>query len=134
MIKQFTKHSNAEVMDQAVQTIQFFLSFPTLGNTNNAKLAELQDQLIDSLREILADKDIESVAFEEDEILALECGVARLHKLMIGVDMTDEVEESDDGKITTPRELLSALAERGMLGYKDEALVSSPPHPNRRFS
>lgn len=129
--KQFLKHTSSDVLDQAVQTIAFLLSSKTLGNTNTTKLAELEESLVSSLREAVAGKDIESSAFEEDEVLILTSWVARIDKLNRALDLSDSLNETDDAKQSSSWEIIDSLVERGRLGYKDEALVS---HPSSGYS
>lgn len=133
MTKQFLKHTDADVLDQAVQTISFLLASTTLGNTNTAKMAELEESLVSSLRNAVAGKDIESSAFEEDELLALTAWVARIDKLYKTKDLSSSLNDTDGGQQTSSWEIVDSLVERGRLGYKDEASVSviACPHFGR---
>ena len=124
MTKQFLQHSDADVIDQAVKTIRFFLSTTVLGQTNSTKFAELEDRLVESLREAVAGKDVESSAFEEDELLALSSWVARIDNLNSALDVSAALDETDEGKHSSAWEIIDSLAERGRLGYKDEEVVS----------
>lgn len=123
MTKQFLQHSDADVIDQAVKTIRFFLSTTILGQTNSTKVTELEERLVESLREAVAGKDVESSAFEEDELLALSSWVARIDKLNSAHDVSEALDETDEGKQSSAWEIIDSLAERGRLGYKDEEVV-----------
>lgn len=122
--KQFIKHTDPDVLDQAVQTINKFNASTTLGNTNTAKMGSLEDSLASSLREAVVGKDVESSAFEEDELLALESWLARIDKLQKITDLSGSLDDTDEGKQTSAWEIIDSLVERGRLGYKDEASVS----------
>lgn len=113
------------MIDQAVKTIRFFLASFTLGNTNSVKIAELEDRLVSSLRKAVDGKDVESSAFEEDELLALKGWVARIEKLYSVKDISTTLDDTDDGKHSSAWEIVDSLVERGRLGYKDEMAVSS---------
>lgn len=126
MTKQFLKHTDPDVLDQAVQTITKLNASTTLGNTNTTKMTELEDTLASSLRQAVAGKDVESAAFEEDELLALEAWLARIDKLQKVTSLSSSLSDTDDGKQTSAWEIVDSVVERGRLGYKDEASVRDP--------
>jgi cohesin complex subunit SA-1/2 len=121
--KQFLKHTSPAVLDQAARTLVHFASISNLSATNTSKLAELEDSLISSLRSSTADRDIESVTFEDDEVHALTACLARLKKLATVKNLANALEETDGGKETSAAEILEAVSNRGRLGYKDEAAM-----------
>ena len=121
--KQFLKHTDPNVLDQAVQTITKLNASTTLGNSNQTKMAELEDTLASSLRQAVVGKDVESSAFEEDELLALQSWLARIEKLLKVTNLCDSLDETEEGKQTSAWEIVDSLVERGRLGYKDEASV-----------
>lgn len=123
MTKQFLKHTDPDVLDQAVQTITKLNASTTLGNTNTTKMTELEDTLASSLRQAVAGKDVESAAFEEDELLALEAWLARIDKLQKVTSLSSSLSDTDDVKQTSAWEIVDSVVERGRLGYKDEASV-----------
>jgi cohesin complex subunit SA-1/2 len=86
-------------------------------------MASLEESLASSLREAVAGKDVESSAFEEDELLALESWLARIDKLQKIRDISGSLDDTDEGKQTSAWEIIDSLVERGRLGYKDEASV-----------
>ncbi|KAK4699710.1 cohesin complex subunit SA-1/2, partial [Phenoliferia sp. Uapishka_3] len=120
--KQLNKHANVQVIDQAVRTIQVLNEGSTLGNTNAAKMAELEETLVSSLREAVSGKDVESAAFEEDELLALGSCVLRICRLYAVHDLSNTLDDTEDGK-SSAWEIIDSLVERGRLGYKDEVEV-----------
>lgn len=97
----------------------------TLGNTNTEKLTAVEDSLIDNLRECVEDKDIESANFEGDEVIALSAAVARIDRFFKVLNISDGIEQTGDGKYVSGIEILTQLSERGRLGYRNEASVST---------
>lgn len=124
--KQFNKHADLRVIDQAVQTIAVLNEAATLGNTNAAKMGELEETLVSALREAVSGKDVESAAFEEDELLALTSCVLRISRLYAAHDMSAAINDTEDGK-SRAWEIIDSLVERGRLGYKDEIPVRCNP-------
>ncbi|PSR72770.1 hypothetical protein PHLCEN_2v11369 [Hermanssonia centrifuga] len=121
IIKQFTSHSTPILLTNAVATIRFMLDATSLANTNSTKILELEEELSTSLRDTIRGRDeLELASFSEDEILALAAICARLATLMGTRDMTSWMEEDEGGKQSSAWDIISALAERGRLGYKEE--------------
>ncbi|GAA6013136.1 hypothetical protein JCM11491_005192 [Sporobolomyces phaffii] len=118
--KQFLKHTDSDVLDQAVRTISHFLGAADLSAENQTKLPELEDALLAALRQCVDDKDIESATFEEDEIHNLTACIARIDKLSRVKDIAS-LEDNDGGKQTSVWEILDSIVNRGRLGYKEEA-------------
>ena len=101
------------------------LDTTSLSNTNSMKILELEDELASSLRDAIADRDeLEVASFNEDEVLELTAICARLATLAGTRDMIAWMEEDESGKQTSAWDIISALAERGRLGYKEEETVS----------
>ncbi len=124
IIKQFTSHSTPILLTNAVVTIRFMLDATSLANTNSTKILELEEELSTSLRDTIRGRDeLELASFSEDEILALAAICARLATLMGTRDMTSWMEEDEGGKQSSAWDIISALAERGRLGYKEEEAV-----------
>ncbi|KAI8989117.1 hypothetical protein BD414DRAFT_486064 [Trametes punicea] len=119
--KQFLSHSSPVVLANAVATIRRMLDAMSLSKTNSAKILELEDELSTSLRDAIAGRDeIEVASFTEDEVLSLGAICARLAALAGIRDMTSWMEEDEGGKQSSAWDIVSALAERGRLGYKEE--------------
>lgn len=98
----------------------------SLSNTNSTKILELEDELASSLRDAIADRDeIEIASFSEDEVLALTAICTRLAALVGNRDMIAWMEEDEGGKQSSAWDIISALSERGRLGYKEEEMVSA---------
>lgn len=96
----------------------------SLSNTNSTKIIELEDELASSLRDAISDRDeLEVASFSEDEVLALTAICARLATLAGTRDMIAWMEEDDGGKQSSAWDIISALAERGRLGYREEEMV-----------
>ena len=96
----------------------------SLSNTNSTKILELEDELSSSLRDTVAGRDeIEVASLSEDEVLALTAICSRLANLAGSRDMTGWMEENEGGKQSSAWDIISALVERGRLGYKEEEQV-----------
>ena len=122
--KQFLSHSSPVVLANAVATIRRLMEATSLSKTNSAKILELEDELSTSLRDAIAGRDeIEVASFTEDEVLSLGAICARLAALSGIRDLTAWMEEDEGGKQSSAWDIVSALAERGRLGYKEEELV-----------
>ncbi|GAA5954369.1 hypothetical protein JCM3765_004438 [Sporobolomyces pararoseus] len=118
--KQLLKHTDSDVLDQAVRTIAHFLEATDLSTENQLKMPELEEALLAALRQCVDDKDIESATFEEDEIHNLAACVARIDKLS-RVKNINTLEDNDGGKQTSVWEILDSIVNRGRLGYNEEA-------------
>ena len=105
--------------------IRYFMDATSLSNTNSTKILELEDELSTQLRDLIAGReDIETMMFSEDEVLALSAWCMRLSVLAGARNMTSWIEEDEGGKQSSAWDILSALIERGRLGYKEEETVS----------
>jgi cohesin complex subunit SA-1/2 len=125
-MKQFLSHSAPNVLNVAVLTIMHLMAATSLSNTNSTKILELEDELSSALRDAVAGRDeIEVAGFDEDEVIALGALCTRLSVLSGFRDMSAWMEEDEGGKQSSAWDIVSALVERGRLGYKEEAFVSS---------
>ncbi|OAX37862.1 hypothetical protein K503DRAFT_742134 [Rhizopogon vinicolor AM-OR11-026] len=119
--KQFLSHSTQSVLTSAVACITHLLSCPSLSNTNSTKILELEDELAAQLRDAVGGRqEIEVAGFNEDEVLALGAVCARVCALIGTRDMCGWMEESEGGKQSCVWDIISALVERGRLGYREE--------------
>jgi len=101
----------------------------SLSNTNNTKILELEDKLAASLRDAVAGRDeLEIASFTEDEVLLLGAICARLSVLAGARDLSSWMEEDEGGKQSSAWDIVSALLERGRLGYKEEEAVRARTH------
>jgi len=104
--------------------IRYFMAATSLSNANSTKILELEDELSTQLRDIIARREeIETATFSEDEVLALSAWCTRLSVLAGARNMTAWVEEDEGGKQSSAWDIVSALVERGRLGYKEEETV-----------
>ncbi|KAH7106865.1 hypothetical protein BKA62DRAFT_631828 [Auriculariales sp. MPI-PUGE-AT-0066] len=119
--KQFLTTSNPSVLSHAMDTIRHLQSATSLSNTNSLKILELEDELSSSLRDTVAGRDeLEITTFSDDEVHALTAIAMRINALFGFRDMTSWMEEDEGGKQSNAWDILSAIAERGGLGYKEE--------------
>lgn len=124
MTKQFLSHTDLAVIDQAVKTISHFVNTSLLSTTNETKISALEETLVSNLRECVEDKDIQSAAFEEEELRKLGAVVVRIDKLFAVRDLSTVLEDKDEGEGSVSAwDILDSVAERARLGYKDEELV-----------
>ncbi|KZT59992.1 hypothetical protein CALCODRAFT_449346 [Calocera cornea HHB12733] len=120
--QQFLKQTDPMVLRNSVGTIMYLLtSGASLVNINSRKMTELEDEVFSSLRDAVAGRDeLELANFEDNELHALSAVTTRLSSLFATRDLTVGMEEDEGGKQSSAWDILSALAERGRLGYKDE--------------
>ncbi|KAF8153202.1 hypothetical protein B0H34DRAFT_800432 [Crassisporium funariophilum] len=121
VIKQFVSHSSVKVLSHAMTAIRHFMDATSLSNSNSTKILELEDELSTQLRDTIAGRDeIEIASFSEDEVLALSGWCTRLTVLAGTRNMTAWIEEDEGGKQSSAWDIITALVERGRLGYKEE--------------
>ncbi|KAJ6591108.1 hypothetical protein DFH09DRAFT_1138592 [Mycena vulgaris] len=124
IMKQFLSQSAPNVLNVAVQAIMHLMAATSLSNTNSTKILELEDELSSALRDAVAGRDeIEVAGFDEDEVIALGALCTRLSVLCGLRDMSAWMEEDEGGKQSSAWDIVSALVERGRLGYKEEAFM-----------
>jgi cohesin complex subunit SA-1/2 len=105
--------------------IRHFMDATSLSNTNSSKVLELEDELSSALRDTVGGRDeIEVASFTEDEVLSLGALCMRLAVLAGTRNMTAWTEEDEGGKQSSAWDIISAIVERGRLGYKEEETVS----------
>lgn len=106
--------------------IRHFMDATSLSNSNSTKMLELEDELSSALRDAVAGRDeIEVASFTEDEVLSLGAICSRLSVLAGTRNLTAWMEEDEGGKQSSVWNIISALVERGRLGYKEEETVRS---------
>ncbi|KAJ7701757.1 hypothetical protein B0H17DRAFT_1127998 [Mycena rosella] len=124
IMKQFLSHSAPSVLNVAVRALMHLMAATSLSNTNSTKILELEDELSSALRDAVAGRDeIEVAGFDEDEVIALGALCTRLSELCGLRDMSGWMEEDEGGKQSSAWDIVSAIVERGRLGYKEEAFM-----------
>ncbi|KAM0792165.1 hypothetical protein ACM66B_004862 [Microbotryomycetes sp. NB124-2] len=121
--KQFMNHKDAQVLDQAVKTISVLLETAALPEVNETKMTELQAGVANALRAVVSGKEIESAAFEEDELLILTSTMTRIDKLLKAQNLVEALEDTEDEQHTSAWDIVDSVVDRGMLGYRDEATM-----------
>ena len=122
--KQFLTHSSPTVLAHSISAIRHLMSTTSLSNTNGTKILELEDDLASSLRDVVGGRDeLEVATFSDDEATNLGAVCARIAALAGVRDLTAWMEEDEGGKQSSAWVIVSALAERGSLGYKEEENV-----------
>jgi len=100
------------------------MTVTSLSNTNHKKMAELEEELSTSLREIIGGREELGIAtFPEDESLALGHICARFAVLAKVRNLVPCLEEDEGGMQSSAYDILTALADRGKLGYREEETV-----------
>jgi cohesin complex subunit SA-1/2 len=123
--KQFLSQTSSSVLTQAVATLMHLMNATSLSNTNSTKILELEDELSSSLRDVVAGRDeLEMASFTEDEVLSMTAICTRLSALSGRRDMSAWADEDEGGKQSSAWDILTALADRGRLGYREEEAVS----------
>jgi len=124
IIKQFMSHTSVTVLSHAIGAIRHLIDATSLSNANNAKILELEDELAGSLRDTVGGRDeIEVATLAEDEVLALGAHCLRIGVLFGVRNLTAWMEEDESGKQSCVWDIVSAVVERGRLGYKEEEEV-----------
>lgn len=123
MTKQFFNHSDQLLAEEAYQTVQALCAAESLKTTNDAKLADFDEQLFASLREITAGVDIESESFDDETLAALKAALGRIKAVLAARDVGALMEDDADGKQSKAWEIVLALADRGNLGFEGETQV-----------
>lgn len=117
-------HGVPIILTNAVATIRYMMNATSLSNTNSTKILELEEELSSALRDTIQGRDeLEIASFSEDEVISLGAICARLATLAGTRDMTAWMEEDEGGKQSSAWDIVSALAERGRLGYREEETV-----------
>ncbi|WVQ70491.1 hypothetical protein IAR50_000010 [Cryptococcus sp. DSM 104548] len=120
--KQFLHHTSPTVLTPAIQAINKLNANSSLANVNEAKLGELQEALFAGLRDVIGSEDVALVTLEDDQVGQLEAGLLRVTLLQRSLDMT-EVMEDEEGQQSSGWDIICALADRGKLGYREEATM-----------
>ncbi|KAF5348797.1 hypothetical protein D9756_009780 [Leucocoprinus leucothites] len=121
IIKQFMSHTSVTVLSHAITAIRYLIDATSLSNANSTKILELEDELATALRDTVGGRDeIEVATLAEDEVLALGAHCSRIGVLFGVRNLTAWMEEDENGKQSCAWDIVSAVVERGRLGYKEE--------------
>ncbi|WRT70504.1 uncharacterized protein IL334_007502 [Kwoniella shivajii] len=117
--KQFLQHTDPSVLESAIKAINHLSSNASMAAANSTKLTELQETLFASLRDEIGSDEVALLSLEEESIDKLEAITLRILLLEKSRDLTD-VMEDEEGQ-SSGWDIICAFAERGRLGYKEEA-------------
>ncbi|KAF7292892.1 SCD domain-containing protein [Mycena indigotica] len=124
IMKQFLSHSDPIVLSVAAQAMMYLFSATSLSNTNSTKILELEDEMASALRDAVSGRDeIDIAGFDEDEMITLGALCMRISLLFGSRDLSSWLEEDEGGKQSSISDIVSALVDRGKLGYKEEAFM-----------
>ncbi len=96
-----------------------------MAGSNGTKLAELEETLFTSLRDAIDGEDVFTMSLDEDRLAGLESILLRVVLLERSRDMVEVMEDVEGGQ-SSGWDIICAFAERGDVGYKEEAKVSIP--------
>lgn len=95
---------------------------------NEAKIAQLEEELSTSLRDLVAGReDLDAAFLEDDEVHGLSGFALRVESLFRVRDLSGWMENDEDGKQSSVWNILLSLASRGSKGDKGEESVSWYP-------
>ncbi|KAK6906813.1 hypothetical protein I203_100800 [Kwoniella mangroviensis CBS 8507] len=117
--KQFLHHTDPSVLESAIKAVNHLTTNAPMATSNTTKLNELQESLFASLRDEIGSDDVALLSLEEEGIAKLEAILLRILLLEKSRDIT-EVMEDEEGQ-SSGWDIICAFAERGRLGYKEEA-------------
>ncbi|WVQ85787.1 hypothetical protein IAT38_007954 [Cryptococcus sp. DSM 104549] len=118
--KQFLQHTDPAVLTAAIRTINCLSANTSMSASNTTKLTELQESLFASLRDTIGSDDVAVMSIEEDRLAQLEAILYRVSLLQRSRDLV-EVMEDEEGGQSSAWDIVCAFAQRGGLGYKEEA-------------
>ncbi|KAG8960843.1 hypothetical protein FRC05_006541, partial [Tulasnella sp. 425] len=121
VIKHFLSHSSPIVIRNATITISRLLTTSSMFGENEAKIAQLEEELSTSLRDVVAGRDDLDAAFlEDDEVHALSGFALRVESLFRVRDLSGWMDNDEDGKQSSVWNILLSLGSRGPQGHKEE--------------
>ncbi|OCF34452.1 cohesin complex subunit SA-1/2 [Kwoniella heveanensis BCC8398] len=120
--KQFLQHTNPAVLITAIEAVNQLSQNSDMDAANNTKLAELQESLFASLRDAIGENDVALLSLEEEGLAQLEAIMLRLSLLQKSRNLVEIMEDIEGGQ-SSGWDIVCAFAERGRLGYKEEAKI-----------
>ncbi|EIW69874.1 hypothetical protein TREMEDRAFT_68341 [Tremella mesenterica DSM 1558] len=118
--KQFLQHSDINVLTAAIKAVNHLCSNASMSPSNTTKMNELQEALLASLRDAIDGEDVATFSIDEDKVAALEAILLRIALLARSRDIVSVMEDEEGGQ-SSGWEIVCAFAERGAVGYKEEA-------------
>ncbi|OXG45753.1 cohesin complex subunit SA-1/2 [Cryptococcus neoformans Bt120] len=120
--KQFLKYTSPTILTASISAIGHLVANSSLSSINEAKLSELQESLFASLRDAIGSEDVALVTLDDEQISHLEAIMLRITLLQRSMDLVD-VMEDEEGQQSSGWDIICAFADRGKLGYKEEATM-----------
>ncbi|GMK54854.1 hypothetical protein CspeluHIS016_0114400 [Cutaneotrichosporon spelunceum] len=122
---QFLKHTDGNVLQAAIRTINKLVENSTMESTNTPKLAELEEAVFASLRDAVNGQDVFSMQLDDDAAILVEAILLRVSLLGRSRDMTSAMMDEDGGQ-SSGWAIVTEFANRGGLGFKQETkLIAS---------
>ncbi|ORY35894.1 hypothetical protein BCR39DRAFT_512886 [Naematelia encephala] len=116
---QFLKQTDQIVLTAAIRAINYLATNQAMATANSAKMVELQDNLFASLRDAIGGEEVSTMTLDEDQLAQLEAVLLRMVLLARSRDLTEVME--DDDQQSSGWDIVCTFAERGEVGYKEEA-------------
>ena len=95
-----------------------------LATQNQSKLSELEESVFTSLRDSINGEEVYSMSIDEDRLTKLEANLLRISLLGMSTDLVTVMEDEEGGQ-SSGWDIICAFAERGEVGYKEEAKVGA---------
>ena len=111
------------MLQAAIKAIVHLASNTPGEAANNVKLAELDDTVFSVLRDTIDGEEVSNMNVTGDRLLKLEAILLRISLLQRSRDLTSAVDDEEGGQ-SSGWDIICAFAERGEIGYKEEAKVS----------
>lgn len=126
---QYSRHSEPSILSRGAAAIQLLSAatkdLPTVSEVSANKVQQLQESLVNALREPLKGQEVATSALDEDTIFALDVNVQRLLELTKVVDCCEAMEDSENGQVSSGWEIVREIALRGKLAYGgEESMIS----------
>jgi cohesin complex subunit SA-1/2 len=117
--KQFLQHTDPNVLTAAIHAISTLTANTPMEATNKEKLAELEESLFTSLRDVIDGQDVSVMTIGEDQLASIEAVLLRVKLLSSSRDIVGVMQDEEGGQ-SSGWAIVLAFAERGGLGFKEE--------------
>ena len=122
--KQFLQHTDPNLLAAAIKTIVSLSLNTDMSSSNDTKLAELDESVFTSLRDEINGEEVFSMSLNEDRLASLQAILLRISLLARSKDIVDIMDDEEGGQ-SSGWDIVYAFAERGEVGFKEEAKVCS---------
>lgn len=117
------RHTDPAVLSASIQAINHLSANLSMAAANTAKLTELTEGLFATLRDAIDGEEVFSMSMDEDKLAQVEAILLRVLLLEKSRDLVEVMENEDQQ--SSGWDIVCAFAERGDVGYKEEAKVGT---------